>query len=246
MDREQLPRLYTDLAGWFHLLTAPEEYVDEAATYRRLFEEHVKGEFKSLLELGCGGGNNASHMKDGLDVTLTDLSPEMLEMSKRINPDCEHLIGDMRDLRLDRTFDGVLIHDAIDYLTTEADLAKAIETAAVHCRTGGVAMLVPDYVTETYADLTDHGGHDGEHRSMRYLEWTWDPDPSDNVYFMDLTMVLRDGSGDTSTVSDRHLCGLFPRATWLTLIDAAGFDPSVAEPDYDDAQGQQIFIGVKR
>src|SRR5262245_51935757 len=26
----ELPRMYTDLAEWFHLLTAPEEYVDEA------------------------------------------------------------------------------------------------------------------------------------------------------------------------------------------------------------------------
>jgi hypothetical protein len=28
-----LPRLYTDLASWYYLLTAPEDYVEEAAFY---------------------------------------------------------------------------------------------------------------------------------------------------------------------------------------------------------------------
>ena len=30
---ESLPRLYTDLAGWYHLLTSPDEYGEEADFY---------------------------------------------------------------------------------------------------------------------------------------------------------------------------------------------------------------------
>ena len=41
----------------------------------------------------------------------------MLELSRTLNPDCEHLEGDMRTLRLGRTFDAVLIHDAVMYMT---------------------------------------------------------------------------------------------------------------------------------
>jgi hypothetical protein len=32
---DELPRIYTDLAPWFHLLTAPSEYDEEAEFYRR-------------------------------------------------------------------------------------------------------------------------------------------------------------------------------------------------------------------
>src|SRR5688572_33237863 len=103
---ESLPRLYTDLAGWFHLLTAPEEYAEEADFYWGCLVEAVDEEPRTLLELGSGGGNMASHYKRRLEsVTLTDLSDSMLALSKTINPKLEHVQGDMRTLRLGRTFD---------------------------------------------------------------------------------------------------------------------------------------------
>jgi trans-aconitate methyltransferase len=61
-------------------------------------------------------------------MTLVDLSEEMLVVSRRLNPECEHLLGDMRTLRLGRSFDAVFVHDAIDYMTTEADLRRAVRS----------------------------------------------------------------------------------------------------------------------
>ncbi|HEX5948653.1 MAG TPA: class I SAM-dependent methyltransferase, partial [Actinomycetota bacterium] len=89
-----LPRLYRDLAPWFHLLTPPEEYADEAEIYRALLEEAAEGPLRTVLELGSGGGNNASHMKRRFSMTLTDLSPDMLRISRGLNPECEHVEGD--------------------------------------------------------------------------------------------------------------------------------------------------------
>ena len=63
----------------------------------------------------------------------------MLEVSKALNPQCEHILGDMRTLRMDRSFDAVFIHDAIMHMTTREDLRAAMETAFVHCRPGGAA-----------------------------------------------------------------------------------------------------------
>src|SRR5205085_2770976 len=96
---------------------------------------------------------------------------------------CEHLVGDIRTARLDRLFDIVFIHDAITYMTTETDLRQAMETAFVHCQPGGTALFVPDYVRETFEPRSDHGGEDGEDgRGLRYLEWAFDPDPTDTTY----------------------------------------------------------------
>lgn len=111
-----------------------------------------------MLELGSGGGNNASHMKREFLLTLVDRSPGMLGVSRRLNPECEHVEGDMRSVRLGRTFDAVFVHDAIAYLTTEDDLRALFETAFEHCRRGGVALFVPDCVGETFEPATDHGG----------------------------------------------------------------------------------------
>lgn len=226
--------LYTDLAPWFHLLTHPSDYADEASFVSRVVEDVGDGEARTLLELGSGGGNNASHLKKRFTCTLTDISPEMLALSTTLNPECEHLEGDMRTLRLDCSFDVVFIHDAIAYLTTEDDLRAAIETAFVHVRPGGVVILTPDATTEIFKPHTDHGGHDGDDgRSLRFLEWTHAPEPGATTYVTDFAIVARGPGDELRVVHDRHALGLFPRATWERLITEAGLelvDTTVEDP----------------
>jgi SAM-dependent methyltransferase len=217
--------MYSDLAPWFHLLTHPSDYEEEAGFVSRVVDDVGDGESRTLLELGSGGGNNASHLKARFECTLTDLSPAMLALSETLNPECEHLEGDMRTLRLERTFDVVFIHDAISYLTTEDDLRAALETAFVHVRPGGVVILTPDATTEIFKPHTDHGGHDGlDGRSLRYLEWTHDAEPGGTTYVTDFAIVARGPGDELRIVHDRHTLGLFPRATWERLIADVGLE----------------------
>jgi len=244
---DKQPVLYTSLAGWFHLLTRPEDYAEEAQFFGETLKSAARIPVKTILELGSGGGNNASHLKRHFQMTLTDLSPQMLELSRSINPECEHIQGDMRTLRLGRQFDAVFIHDAICYLTSLPDLRQAFQTAYAHCRPGGVALFTPDFTRETFQPGTDHGGYDGNSRSLRYLEWTWDPDPSDDTYITDFAYLLRDEASEVSVKSDRHVLGLFSRSQWLEIIAAAGFLPqAVPYPLNDIAVGMpEVFVGVK-
>jgi len=226
--------MYAELAPWFHLLTHPADYEEEAAYYTRVVDAASAGRARTLLELGSGGGNNASHMKARFACTLADRSPEMLELSRSLNPECEHVQGDMRTLRLGRSFDAVFVHDAVMYLTSEDDLAAAIETAAVHAVPGGVVLLVPDTLRETFVPGARQGGHDGPHgRSLRYLEWTHDPDPSDTTFEVDFAIMLREPGRQVRVVHDHHVCGLFDRTTWTRLLAQAGLEPvavDVAHP----------------
>ena len=243
--QEQQPRLYTDLASWFHLLTAPAEYADAAAYAASVMREISSIPVKTVLELGSGGGNIASHLKAQFQMTLTDLSPAMLELSSTINPECEHIQGDMRTLRLGVAFDAVFVYDAVMYLTEETELRAAMETAYVHCRPGGVAVFVPDHVRESFAPYTNQGGHDGPDRSLRYLEWAADPDPEDTTYTVDFAYLLRDASG-VRVEHDRHIYGLFPEATWLRLLGDAGFEPrSLTDPNGAAPYGDRAFAGVR-
>jgi len=239
------PRLYGDLASWFHLLTSPEEYAEEAEIYRQLLVGAADESIRTVLELGCGGGNNASHLKRHFDMTLTDLSPEMLELSRTLNPECEHVEGDMRTLRLGSEFDAVFVHDAIDYMATRDDLRAAMETAFVHCRPGGVALFVPDFVRERFEPRTSHGGNDGPTRALRYLEWDWDPDPEDDTYLVDFAVLLREEDGTVRVEHDRHQCGVFARETWLGLLREVGFGAESRVIHVYEEVASEAFIGTK-
>ena len=240
-------RLYSDLAPWFHLLTHPSSYESEAEHIARVVDAVVDGPAETLLELGSGGGNNASHLKGRFECTLTDLSEEMLALSRTLNPECEHVQGDMRTLRLGSTFDVVLVHDAVMYMTTEDDLRAAIGTAAAHLRPGGVVVQTPDTTRERFSPETSHGGHDGEDgRSLRYLEWTHDPDPEDTTYDADFVVVLRETGKPTRVEHELHTCGLFPESTWRRLIAEAGLevvDPRVEDPHVGE---HAVFVARKR
>lgn len=242
-----MPRLYDDLASWWPLLSPPEDYEEEAAFYSRTLSAACAHPPASVLELGSGGGNNASYMKARFRLTLVDRSPGMLAVSRALNPECEHVEGDMRTVRLGRQFDAVFVHDAVCYLTSEADLRAAIDTAFVHCRPGGAALFAPDFVRENFRPGTDHGGHDGPSRALRYLEWTWDPDPHDTTYVVDFAYLLRGPDGVVRVEQDRHVEGLFSRADWLRLLAGAGFEPRAVALEHQELEpcGHELFVAAK-
>lgn len=246
-DAADTYRLYGDLAAWWHLISPAEEYVEEAAFAAGVLASGQRPT-RTVLELGSGGGSNACHLKSRFDMTLVDLSAAMLDASRAVNPECEHLLGDMRTIRLGREFDAVFVHDAIDYMTTEDDLAGAIATAGAHCRPGGVAVFMPDVTVEQFrldADDSEHGGHDGPDSSgARYFAWSWDPDPDDSWIRTDYVFVLRDATGSVEVVHEAHRIGMFSRELWLGLLADHGLEPVLlTEQTSDDRVPRDVFVG---
>jgi SAM-dependent methyltransferase len=238
-------KLYGELAEWWPTFSTPEEYREEAAFFERVLTESCDPAPERVLELGSGGGNNASHLKAHFAMTLVDLSPHMLAVGRALNPECEHIEGDIRTLRLGRTFDAVFVHDAICHMTTEAELRAVMETAFEHCRPGGVALFAPDFVRETFVENTDHGGNDTDRGSVRFLQWTTDPDSSDTAYFVDFAIFIRDREGNIRMEHDRHTYGLFARAAWRRLLREVGFEVSTKATILDDF-GRDLFLGKRR
>lgn len=216
-------RLYDELATWWPLFSPPLHYVEEVADILPTLLNAPAMRPETLLELGCGGGSVAFHLKRHFTLTLTDVSAPMLEVSRAVNPECAHLQGDMRTLDLGREFDLVMIHDAICYMTDEASLRAAFRTAYRHCRAGGAVVILPDNVAETFESRTDNGGEDApDGCGLRYLEWTFDPDPGDTTCDTVFAFLLRDKNGRVKSDSDHHRFGLFPRAAWLDWLHAEG------------------------
>jgi SAM-dependent methyltransferase len=238
------PRIYTDFAAWWPLLSPPEEYAEEASLYKQILLQAAGKRPKSLLELGSGGGSNAFHLKRQFRMTLVDYSEGMLEVSRGYNPECEHILGDMRTVRLDRQFDAVFIHDAIMHMTSEEDLRAAFQTAYLHLRPGGIALFVPDFITETFEPHTTHGGHDRDGGSMRYLEWVREPHGNGTMFHVDFAYLLQEGDGLPRMEQDRFTMGLFNEATWLRLMGDVGFEGQRVHLVEDEEEEEEMGLGA--
>lgn len=227
-------RLYTDLAHLWPLMSPPEDYADEAACLRDALRERLGPGRARILELGTGGGHLLHHVGAGFDATAVDLSEGMLAHSRRLNPDVTHHAGDMRTVRLGETFDAVLIHDAIDYMTTEDDLRSAFVTARAHLRPGGLLLTIPDDYAETFAPpRVRHETRRADGAELTYVEYSTDVDPDDTQVETAYVFFFQE-DGRLRVEVDRHTTGLFPVSTWERLLTEAGFEPERLDYPFAD------------
>jgi hypothetical protein len=241
------PAIYDDpeLVSWYPLIDPPAEHAEEVASYLEAFAAAIDGSRATLLDLGSGGGHNAWHLKRHYACTLVDVAEPMLALSRARNPECEHVAGDMRTLRLGRTFDAVLVHDAVTYMLSEDDLRAAIATAFVHTRPGGAALFTPDDLAETFEDRAELIENADGARALKYIEWQWDPVPDDGRCRVEFMLLLRE-HGEVRAVHDRHEHALFPRATWIRLLTEAGYQVDPIRRPIGDGETDEVFLCRRR
>jgi SAM-dependent methyltransferase len=245
-------RLYGELAAWWPLISPPAEYADDAANLVLVFAA-ASPPVREVLDLGSGGGHLALHLKGQLTMTLVDRSEQMLAVSRRLNPECEHVQGDMRTIRLGRQFDAVLVHDAVDYVTTGGDLGLVAQTAFAHCRPGGIAVFAPDHIADTFRPGSGAGGgSDSAGRQASFRERTTDPDPDDEWIESEYEFILRTEDNRVQVVREAHRLGAFRVQTWLRTLATAGFDPepgnvAAAYRGHGERGGPlHLFVGHRR
>jgi SAM-dependent methyltransferase len=242
------PRLYGDLAWVWPFVSPPEEYDEEAAELRATFARHGVGDGARVLHLGCGGGSIDWHLKQHYRVTGVDLSAGMLAHARRVNPEVEYQQGDMRDVRLGRTFDAVLVHDAIAYMLTGADLRAAYRTAAAHLAPGGVLLATPEQVQERFQQhRTEAYTRSDGARTVTVTIVDSDPDPTDNTCKETFCFLIREGDRLTVEV-DEHDAGIYPLAEFAAAIEEAGFAVHaypVGLPILSEGEAYPLIVGVR-
>lgn len=242
----KLNRLYNEFAHLYPLISSPEAYTAEAKLWKRILREKLGPGRHSLIEMGVGGGFNLSHFVDEYECTGSDLSEKMVINSLRLNPTVPHVVADMRTMRLGRTFDAYLIHDAICYMQTEDDLKQTFATAMMHLKPGGVFITTPDYYKETFVDgMVRHNTLTDGKTTLTHLEYEYDLDASDTTNQMLIFYLIRQG-GKLRVEKDLHVFGLFPTETWLRLMNEAGFEAERRlHGGYEDGREGYFMIGVK-
>lgn len=242
--------LYGRDARWWPAVSSPEDYAEEALFFLRLLGGGTgEGARLRVLELGSGGGHLASNLRRQVEFTLVDRSRAMLEQSRRLLPGFDHVQADLTTVRLERTFDAVLVHDACCFLADLDSLRRAMATAHTHCRPGGVVVFAPDYVRETFVEEVEQGSGEAEAGTLHYLSWAHDPDPEDCTYQVDTTYLLREGggSGEVRIAHDRQLEGLFGRERWLRELGALGFEARCVPFEHsEEPPDERIMVAVRR
>ena len=238
-------RMYYDLAHLWPAISSPEEYATEAPYWRGALQAELGQGRHEILELGVGGGHLLSHLTSDFQVTAVDISPNMLANSIQLNPEGEHHVGDMRSVRLGRTFDAVIIHDAISYMLTEDDLRSTFATARVHLEQGGVFICAPDWFRETFpGTLVSHWINRKGGREVTFIEYATDPDPDDETTESLFFYIIKE-EGNLRIERDHHTFGLFPLDTWLGLMTVSGFEAQKKPyPVEENKRHAYLLIGV--
>jgi len=113
---------------------------------RRVFERYLKGAPASILDIACGTGRDIRSLRRTCDDCVgIDFLPQMVEYAKSRAPDIPFIVGDMRSIRLGRTFDVILCFgSAILYALSKSDLDNTFATFAAHSHPD--SLLIVDFL----------------------------------------------------------------------------------------------------
>lgn len=200
------------------------------------------------MHLGSGGGSIDFNLKQTYRVTGIDRSPHMIRIAQETNPEVEYFVGDIRETRINRTFDAVLSHDAIAYMLTYEDLLATYKTAAEHLKPGGTMVAIPEEVRPFFVqDKVRHDGTiDKDGVSVTTVEVAHDSDPTDDVYECDFVYLIRE-NGNVTFETDVHTMGIHDLDLFLKAIEEAGFDAEVQKWGLSDLEEDYpIIVATKR
>lgn len=229
---------YTRSAAFYDAIYAGKPYADEAAAVHARIQAHLRSRGDALLDVGCGTGSHAAHLRAHYRVEGLDLEEQLLRIARERYPEAAFHRGDMTDFDLGRQFDAVTcLFSAIGYARTEDGLRRTLAGFARHLRPGGVAVVEPWLTPEQFKpgmprlDVFESP----ELTVARMGRTDWEGDLSVIVF---AHMVGYPGGIDTW--EDRHLLGLFTHPQMLDAFAAAGLE--VVEYDPHGLTGRGLYV----
>ncbi|MCP4214242.1 MAG: class I SAM-dependent methyltransferase [bacterium] len=249
-DKNNNWKVYNEWAWIESVLSSHEDYAAGTEVIVKIVKENPTTGGNALLHLACGAGGNDFTFKKNFKVTGVDISPGMLDIARKLNPEAVYHLGDMRTVQLNQTFDVVAIPDSIGYMTTAEDLKQVIDNAAKHLKPGGLVIVTAHSREEFKENNFVYTGSDGE-TLVTVFENNYIRETDPSTYEATVVCLIR-RKGKLETYNETHVIGLFKRETWLELLRAGGFEVQQARADdfYDNylmAEGeykQTIFIGT--
>ena len=124
-------------------LIYPEPNEETPEMCRRTFDRFLGRFPSSILDMGCGTGRDlAALSRDCDDCVGIDALEEMIAFARSRHPSIPWHLGDMRRVRLYRTFDSILcMGSAFMYAVTNDDVNDTLNTFVAHAHAGTLLVL---------------------------------------------------------------------------------------------------------
>lgn len=226
--------VFNEYARYYDLLYRDKDYAAEADYIHGLIQKQSPGA-QSILNLGCGSGRHDRALAEkGYRITGVDLSEEILAVARHSTAgnDISYIWGDVRTVRLDRTFDVVLsLFHVMSYQTENDDLMAAFGTARHHLKADGIFIFDCWYGP---AVLTDRP-------AVRVKELVDDTTsitriatpvmhPNQNLVDVNYHLFVRDVlNKDVQEVREKHRMRYLFLPELSFMLHQSGFDPVLAE-----------------
>lgn len=196
---------------------------------------------RRVLEVGCGPGLRLAvllqwqgkYFPEGLDR-----DPVMVAIARRRLPDVLVHEGDMCEFSLPARYDAVLcLFGMIGYMTTTADLARAISRMGEHLAPGGVLLLEPWLSPELAQD--GHLKADRAYRGSLVVQRMNYTRVVGNQTILDVHYLIGDEQG-VRHVQDMRALTLFTDAEYRAAFKQAGLGD--VELEAYGPQGRGLYV----
>ncbi len=124
----------------------------------RMFERFLAAPPQSILDMGSGTGRNLDDLsKICQDCVGIDYLPEMVEFAQSKYKHLQFLQGDMRRIRLHRTFDVMIcMGSVLMHALSNKDLEQTFNTFAAHAHPGSLLILdIKNYIRFLQDDMPE-------------------------------------------------------------------------------------------
>lgn len=192
-----------------------------------------------LLDLAGGSGRLGVLLaKDGINVTVADLSDEMLTLAQQHgdeeNVSLNLVQVDMRDLTTLEQYDVITCYaDSFCYLDNEQDLLQSFFEIAKHLKDDGVFLF--DVVTPHQMDDIYPGymyNYQDEDHARAFMWQSYGDDDVEHGVIHDLTFFNRLPSGDYQRLSETHYQRTYELDKIKALLQKAGFNSVQVGSDF--------------
>jgi SAM-dependent methyltransferase len=133
------------------------DYKSESRRLLKYVRRHKKSDGKSLLDVPCGTGRHLHYLKAWFDVEGLDINPRTVAIARKWNAGVKFHCGNMLTFKLPRRFDVITcLFSAIGYMTTVAQLRRAVRNMSLHLKPGGVLAVEPWVTPRNFKSGTLH------------------------------------------------------------------------------------------
>lgn len=212
-----------------------------------LILSHLPDGARHGLDLGCGTGELSIRLSGRFDMTAVDLSEEMLAFAaakaEKQNAKVRFLKQDIRFLKLNEQFDfAVCLQDTLNYLLSDADLARALKQIAEHLKED--ACFFYDLSTkkrfeEAYQNQTCF-------LSRRGAKMVWESAYHQSKKECDFrfTLFLKEADGKYRMSIEEETQRFFDPGKVSDMLEASGFTKPCLLLDVPEER--QIFMCAKK